>query len=325
MDRVGLGADANPLAWILTAAKIDPPTRSEVEHRLRQLKGVSRPFARMQAPKQIRAIFHPSTLQQLLWLRGELSPRRRVDRFLLASLLGGLHGNANMDGRPRGLTVSMPNTFAMAPRYVSRYIRRHRLRAPEVNVLNFLAQRVERYPPASGDLRRGGAWRQDARVEPRLPAGAGPAKLIFTSPPYLQVMLYGKLNWIRHWLLGETPKEVDARLFSSGCLPRYLTFLRVAMKNMRAGLRDDGFICLVIGDVRRQSGEIHLAEQVAQECLADTDLRVQGIVVDRLPVEHKVSRIWGKTKGRATRTDRILVLTAPKARLPRSMPSVSWH
>jgi site-specific DNA-methyltransferase (adenine-specific) len=137
-------------------------------------------------------------------------------------------------------------------------------------------------------------------------------------------MLYGKLNWIRHWLIGESPKSVDNNLFSSGSLARYLAFLRLAIRNMRAGLRDDGFVCLVIGDVRNGSKEVRLAERVAQHCLGDTDLRVKGIVVDRLPVEHKVSRIWGETKGRATRTDRILVLAAPKARLPGSLPIVSW-
>src|SRR2546429_5326618 len=29
MGRVGLGSDANPLAWVLTAAKVDPPSRAQ--------------------------------------------------------------------------------------------------------------------------------------------------------------------------------------------------------------------------------------------------------------------------------------------------------
>src|SRR5262249_40268726 len=35
--RVGLGSDANPLAWVLTSAKADPPTRLELEHRIEEL------------------------------------------------------------------------------------------------------------------------------------------------------------------------------------------------------------------------------------------------------------------------------------------------
>src|SRR5207244_4543779 len=37
MGRVGMGSDANPLAWLLTAAKVDPPSRTALAARLREL------------------------------------------------------------------------------------------------------------------------------------------------------------------------------------------------------------------------------------------------------------------------------------------------
>jgi len=137
-------------------------------------------------------------------------------------------------------------------------------------------------------------------------------------------MKYAKYNWIRHWLIDTEPHDIDDDLFASASLEKYLEFMKVVLTQMRSVLRDDGFICLVIGDVRRDESEIRLAEAVASVCLDGLDLKVAGIVEDRLPVERKVSRIWGKTKGRATRTDRILMLAAPKARLPRHLPHVSW-
>src|SRR5438128_1798152 len=39
--RVGYGSDANPLAWVLSAAKADPPTRRSLTRRLRQLRARS--------------------------------------------------------------------------------------------------------------------------------------------------------------------------------------------------------------------------------------------------------------------------------------------
>ena len=36
--------------------------------------------------------------------------------------------------------------------------------------------------------------------------------LIFTSPPYLRVVRYGKFNWIRLWLLGESVEAIDRNL-----------------------------------------------------------------------------------------------------------------
>ena len=47
----------------------------------------------------------------------------------------------------------------------------------------------------------------------RGPAAMPHASLVFTSPPYLEVMKYGKLNWIRSWLIGEDPRVIDSRLF----------------------------------------------------------------------------------------------------------------
>ncbi len=322
--RVGLGSDGNPLAWILTSAKAAPPTTAELRYRLDSLKAIRGEVDPAHAPESVRTLFDPGTLAQLLWLRDQLCPRQRVDRFLMAALLGGLHANADSEGRPRGLTVAMPNTFAMAPRYVARYIRRERLRPPSVDVLAFLAKRIERFPLPQDGFCRGRAWRQDARAKIRWPAKAPQAKLVFSSPPYLGVMRYAKLNWIRHWLLDSEPREVDERLFSSSSLSRYAAFMRLALERTRAVLRDDGFVCLVIGDVLQGGREIRLAEIVAETCVGGTDLNVAAIVEDRVPEERKVSRIWGKTRGCATRTDRVLILAAPRAQLPGELPTVSW-
>jgi site-specific DNA-methyltransferase (adenine-specific) len=137
-------------------------------------------------------------------------------------------------------------------------------------------------------------------------------------------MKYGKLNWIRLWLLGHEPTSVDTGLFTSGSLSRYREFMTAALKRMRARLRADGYVCLVIGDVRRETKTINLAKEVADSCAEQAGLRVLDVLDDHLPVKHKVSRIWGDTRGRATKTDRILVLGGPKApRLP-AYPKIDW-
>lgn len=322
--RIGFGSDANPLAWILTAAKAEPPTVQKLHARLNELQRTRQYGDLRTVPAAIRVLFHQETLAQLLWLRSVLDLRRGTDRFLMAVLLGGLHANADSQGRPRGLTVAMPNTFAMAPRYVARYITRHHLRAPRVDVLSFLTNRIRPFLPLDADFRPGRAWQQDVRTLPKWPKNSQLAKLVFTSPPYLGVMRYAKLNWIRHWLIGTDPQDVDAKLFSSGSLGRYTAFIQAALCHFRQVMREDGFACLVIGDVSQKHRETRLADIVAGVCTSGTDLKVLGVVEDRLPIQNKVSRIWGRTKGRATKTDRILILGAARARLPRQLPAISW-
>jgi len=221
----------------------------------------------------------------------------------------------------------MPNTFAMAPGYVASYVSRHKLTAPRVDVLSKLTERAQSRLVLPPSFRRGRAWVQDAARAPKGALKLKPAKLIFASPPYLEVMKYGKLNWIRLWLLGATPKPVDSLLFSSASLDKYLTFMTLVLEQCRAAIREDGYVCLVIGDVRRGDDEIDLAAAVADVAVPGSGLRVVGTIVDKVPIGHKVSRIWGEKRGRATKTDRILVLRGPHANLPErfSAASLGWR
>jgi hypothetical protein len=323
LGRVGYGSDANPLACVLAGAKVDPPCEWTLRMRLEGLSAAMRAESTVDVPEHVRMLFAPRVLGQLLWLRRELRVDRKIDRFLLAVLLGSLHANADKTGTPRGLTVAMPNTFSMSPAYVARYIDDHRLEPPDVDLLDFLATRALRFEKPSTDFTSGAAWLQDATAPIGGPLRDQRVKLIFTSPPYLQVILYGKFNWIRLWLLGHEPREVDSGLYTSASLDRYLEFMSTVLMNLRARLRDDGYACLVIGDVRRGETTMNLAKEVAAVCVPK-DLEVLGIVADELPIEHKVSRIWGDNKGRATKTDRILVLAGPKAPDPGSVGRIRW-
>lgn len=322
--RIGLGSDANPLAWLLTAAKTRPPAQDAIERRLFELRNGLQRLDPSAEPPEIQAVFDPDVLGQLLWLRSELSLKSVVDRYLYATLLGILHANARSDGTPRGLTISMPNTFAMAPRYVMRFKETHRLVPPKVDVLDAIEARVYHLGSVPAHSMRGHAWLQDAMKPIRIPGRFDAPRLIFTSPPYLGVMRYGKLNWLRLWLLGRTPPAVDARLFASSSLPRYLEFMCSTLERLAGIMSRNGRICLVIGDVRKDDKDLNLAQAVADHCPQRLGLRVDAIIQDELPVQHKVSRIWREKKGRATKTDRILILSRRRApRLP-PVPVINW-
>jgi hypothetical protein len=323
--RIGLGSDANPLAVLLTQAKLDPPPRRKLDARIAELRCTLYPMDSRAEPPHVRMLFSEITLGQLIFLRQALDLSSRVDRFLMAALLGILHANANRDGRPRGLTVAMPNTFSMSPGYVSKYIQAHNLQPPQTDVLDALERRLASFSYPGPTFRKGRGWLHDATQEVHHRLLIRPARLIFTSPPYLEVIKYGKYNWLRLWLIGDEPKRVDSNLFASGSLPRYLEFVRRALMQLRPALRDDGFACFAIGDVRRGDNYINLAEAVAEECIPLTDLRTHTIIKDAIPVGHKVSRIWGPARGRATKTDRILIVRGPGAPKLPPIPTLDWN
>ena len=329
MGRVGMGSDANPLAHLLTAGKVDAPTTDEARARLRVLRERCVPQCPRSAPADIQMLYSDRVLGRLIWLREALTVGRRDDRFLMALLVGVMHANYRPGGPARGLSISMPNTFSMSAGYVRRYIEEHRLVPPDVDVFDLLDRKLDRMHLPEAAATRGTAWQQDARNPVAATLRDRPAKLVFTSPPYLSVIKYGKYNWVRLWMLKEEPKMVDRALVATGSLSNYLEFIGAVLKQLTSAVRADGYLCLMIGDVREPGTgrTTNLAAQVWEEAARPLGWRLRGIVADRLPTQHKVSRIWKQGRGEATKTDRVLILSRPGHRLTQLPPlgPIRWE
>ena len=291
--RIGAGNDLNPFAHILTAAKVDPPTKADVKTRLAALRVAwagsagewnqiadrvaaepgsteiivpgpgsrpiggsmpSRPDAAV--PAEVALAFHPRTLAQLLYLRAGLDPDDRTDRFILASLTGILHGKS-----ASYLSAVMPNTFSMAPRYVRDFVARTSFQSPERDTFALLEEKVRRLyrqpvPASRGIALLGDARDSGVRFREALRARGLPerARLVVTSPPYLRVVKYGYYNWLRLWLLGYDAAAIDDLLDDAHHRDAYLVFMREVLRGLRSALADDAVVVLVIGDVEMDRG-----------------------------------------------------------------------
>ena len=289
--RIGVGNDLNPLAYLLTAAKVDPPTRPEVQTRIATLRlgwageaaawtalgervvgngaqgaEVLVPAAGSRGgpadgtevvPAEVAVSFHPRTLGQLLSMRAALqSETDRVDRFIAAAVTGILHGKSRSY-----LSELMPNTFSMAPRYVREFAARTEFRSPERDAFASLEQKVRRLerqprPPITGLALLGDARDAGTRAVAALRSRSLPtrARLVVTSPPYLRVVKYGYYNWLRTWFLGHDARTIDATLDDAHHRAPYLVFLREVLADLRPTLTDDAVVVLVIGDVELDRG-----------------------------------------------------------------------
>ena len=290
--RVGVGNDLNPFAHILTAAKVDPPTKSDVKTRIAGLRiswaaaasewnaiaeavtgdpgssalvpgPGSRPIGGSPSlrpdapiPAEVALAFHPRTLAQLLYLRAGLDPDDRTDRFLLATLTGILHGKS-----ASYLSAVMPNTFSMAPRYVRDFVARTSFHSPERDTFRLLEDKVRRLyrqpvPSTRGIALLGDARDSGLRFREALHSRGLPerARLVVTSPPYLRVVKYGYYNWLRLWLLGYDASAIDDLLDDAHHRDAYLVFMREVLRGLRAALADDAVVALVIGDVELDRG-----------------------------------------------------------------------
>jgi len=362
--RIGVGNDLNPFAHLLTASKVQPATRAEAMTRLAQLRlgwnaaagewlalgarvaadpgasGALVPRAGSGAsggasatmggsptcagvepvPVEVALAFHARTLAQLLYVRSVLRLDDRTDRFLAAAVTGILHGKS-----ASYLSVLMPNTFSMAPRYVRDFAARTDFSAPDRDVFDGLQKKLDRLfrhaPPRTQGLALLGDARDVAtRASAGLRASGRPdqARLVVTSPPYLRVVKYGYYNWLRTWFLGFDAREIDATLDDAHHREPYLAFLRDVLAGLRPILTDDAVVVLVIGDVetdrgRRIKGGVGLAERAWEAAAEPEGFRLAGVALDDVAANRKMTKLWGEEAGQATKTDRILVLGATEA------------
>ena len=289
--RVGVGNDLNPLAHVLTAAKVEPAPAAATRTRLMALRlawiadapawlalaervkaphtglfdvlvpaagsGAEPGHGTDPVPDEVALAFSTHTLAQLLQVRSLLQLGDRTDRFLAGALAGILHGKT-----PAYLSTVMPNTFSMAPRYVRDFVARTGYEPPERDVFTALDAKLARLyrqplPSRDGIALLGDARTAGTRARAALKARGLPdrARLVVTSPPYLRVLKYGYYNWLRTWLLGFDARAIDATLDDAHRSEPYLAFLRDVLVDLRGAVTDDGVVILVIGDVEMDRGK----------------------------------------------------------------------
>lgn len=342
--RRTIGNDLNPLAYVLTRAKATPPSWAGIMTAVDELeKGWRRTRSRsFEAPADIAMLFHPMTLAQLNFVRSYLFRRPMSawcrEEFMIAGAVAGiLHGNHRRDGTSQYLSISMPNTFSMAPAYVRNYIATHGLEQIEQDLFERLRDKLARLYLDSLPGTTGKVTNQDA-VKLLSGKSVEPASvdLLLTSPPYLNVVNYGTSNWIRLWWLGldgvatdggTGRRRLDAKLDHQHNYESYRAFMKRTFKATSRVLKRKGVAVFVIGDVATPGREsLPLAQEVWEDVGEQTGLRLVDVVEDELPSHNnKVSRIWGDTKGNATDRDRVLIVARSDGAPARDERDVSWE
>ena len=300
LNRNAIGSDLNPLALILSRAKVEVPRKRMIQNRIDILEKEFKNSKKISVAKQdpnIKMLFNFNTLRELLFLQTHLNwKKNKTDNYITAMLLGIIHG-----GSKNYLSIQMPNTFSMSPNYIKNYIEKMRLKKEYRNVFECLNRKLENCYGKPNT--KGVVLKQDASKLTRMKQDS--IDLIITSPPYLNVIKYGQYNWIRLWFIGATAKGVDDTLFTSQSLSRYTEFMKVFLEQSKNVLKKDGKIILVIGDVH----DLNLAKEVWKKSAKPIGLTKINLITDTIDGNTKTTKIWSERKGNSTKVDRILILS----------------
>lgn len=208
--RYGCGIEINDVGWLYGKTKLQPASQEDVLERNEQISAKSKGIrkARLdELPEFFRLCYSPVVLRYLLaaqqWLEWETNS---VDATLMAIILIYLHG-----AKEKSLSNQMRQGKAMAPEYSINWWRKHASNPPELQPMNFMAQRIRwRYAKGlpelhTGSILHGNSIEKLDYVKKEVDAGVIPQfDLLFTSPPYYNITSYHYDQWLRLWMLGHS-------------------------------------------------------------------------------------------------------------------------
>ena len=256
MGRPTVGIDVNPVAWLFTAAKLQPaPDPEQVIARLKEVWLAHKSVDRRGRNRFETMAWAPKVRGLLRAARRELDWRESmVDRTLMAFIA--LHMQDKSGG---GLSNSFSPTIAYSPGYAVRWwTDKGLLRPPDVDPVAMLTDKIRRrYHHGTPGQAQGTAILGDARevlpVQSVMEAG-----LLITSPPYCGVADYWNDHWLRLWLLGHNFRKDWRRSARYENKTDYKALLMSVLRESGRHLKD-GAAVLIRTDRRRQTAKLCIA------------------------------------------------------------------
>lgn len=303
-NRIGIGNDKSPEAYVLTHAKVRPVNLSSVKEYLNKFQSkMARHEQNLghldEISRKAHVFYGKKTFQQILKLREFVQDDwSDVAIFTKAIVLGLLHGNSQFS-----FSLQCSHSYSMSPAYVKQYAKSHHLRRPHKDIVNCILGRAELILQDSPPKRRGFALMSDSR---HVPLPDDYVHLILSSPPYFDIQTYAWCNWLRLWFLGHDYRKVRGTLQESGSESSYRNFMRESINELYRVLKPGRRCFIVVGDVTLKGGKkVNTAEFLAPLC-TEAGFKLDKIVIDRVPRGRRVMTYIPPEKG--IKTERILYL-----------------
>jgi len=317
-DRVGVGNDLAPEAYVLTRAKVRPVSYRDVSRWAEWAKPrvlrEAHEYRIEDIEDEVKIFYNKYTLKQILAVRDLVEELEDEDlsNFLKALMLGILHGPSGIH-----LSIRCSHSFSMSPGYVKKYIKENHLKKPRRDVLKCLMLKAERVFKDGIPAVKGYAFMNDARS---LPIEDESIDFVITSPPYFNMQTYAWDNWLRLWFLGYRYKDVREKLFHTNSLKKFNAFFKDCLREIFRVLKWDRAAVIVLGTVKLNGKIINMAEEVAP-IAEEIGFNVQSVIYDGIPKSNKY--LWYLDGGQGVDKEVVLILT--KGEFTPNIIRIDWR
>ena len=295
-----IGNDINPLSIILTKPRLNPPTLTNIEKRLRRVNLNNKAHL----DPDLLVFFHRNTLREIYGWRAYFARRQpldEVDAWLQMVACGRLTGHS-----PGFFSVyTLPPNQATSV-IAQRKINAKRQQVPPYRDTKALIWRKSRQllrHPLPPYFHRQDALLLTASAEqtPQIPANS--VDLIVTSPPFLDTVDYRQDNWLRMWFCDV--QLAEGKLWQLRSVQEWVDCMTAVFSELRRVLKKSGCIAFEVGEIR--NGSLQLEHEVI------TAAQQAGLVAENILIntQHftKTANCWGvANNSKGTNSNRIVVL-----------------
>lgn len=296
MGRYAIGGDIATDAVIVSRAKCNPPSITEITNYIQELK-VQKKVILSDIPDKVMMFYSKNTLIQILNIREQLkkdmlsrsNKKMKTATFVCALMLGILHGKSRL-----ALSLPCNQCFAMSPNYVRKYVSEYKLKKPDRDVKMCLLEKALEVLPAPKIVPSTSVFEISAdKCDSYMKKTNESASLILTSPPYLDRQTYLRDAWLRLWFLGRDWQEIKKVSFETSNVRTFLNSMEQFFKATWQVLKNDGRIVLVCGKAKINVGKEKKIVKISDICLfaiekiksKGFEYDVEFIITDRIQLK----------------------------------------
>ncbi len=307
LGRIPCGSDANPLSYMLVRPRLNPPSISLIEERLKQID-----FSHTcKTPETLLAFYHPETLREICALKRHLTKRRAhgtldtVDAWIWMVALNRLTGHS-----PGFFSVyTLPPNQAVSVESQLKINQKRNQTPPRRSVPDLILRKSRKLQASLDDsdlqnlrLAESDSCFLTASADATPEIQSNSVALVVTSPPFLDVVNYEKDNWLRAWFADVDQSEVS--LWQIKNLTAWEECMTRTMTEIRRVLKAGGWLAFEVGEVRK--GDVKLESSVVK-CGLAAGLTPVLILINQQEFT-KTSNCWGISNLlKGTNTNRVIL------------------